>query len=262
MRTKVGNVHNRHKIPFFEQAVRIIGISDVVIEILDARMIEESRIPEIEEEVLEQGKILVHVVNKIDLLSRGEMPKTDKLSNPILVSTKTRQGIKQLREKIRIFASRFKERAQVHICVIGYPNTGKSSLLNILARHAAAPVSSQPGFTKGIRKIRFSKGILFLDSPGIIPRNENLFSRDQKKHGLLGIKTPESVKDPDLVVNELMKMYPGKLEKNYDVEKIGDVEVLLEEIGKRWGVMKKGAQIDTDRVARRVLKDWHNGKIK
>ncbi len=263
MRTKIGNVHNRHKVSFSQQVVDLIRISDIVLEILDARLLQESRIPEMEREVIDQGKILIHVINKVDLLPRGEIPKMEGLSNPILISAKSRQGISKLREKIRIMASRFKDHPQVHVGVVGYPNTGKSSLLNLLARHAAAPVSSQPGFTKGIRKIRLAKGVLLLDAPGVIPKNENLFTEtDRIKYGLMGVHTPENIKDPDLVVNQLMKLYPEKLEKYYGISDFGDVELLLEKIGKKFNIVKKGAEIDVDRVARRVLKDWHTGKIR
>ena len=263
MKTKKRGAHNNHKVPFSQQVMNVIGISDIVLEILDARLLEESRIPEMEQEVIEQGKILIHVINKADLLPSQEIPKMDGLSNPILISAKSRQGIGKLREKIRILASRFKNHAQVYVGVVGYPNTGKSSLLNLLARHAAAPVSSQPGFTKGIRKIRLAKGILLLDAPGVIPKNENLFAEEDRiKHGLMGVHTPENVKYPDLVVNQLMKLYPEKLEKYYGISDFGDVEILLEEVGKKFNVVKRGAEIDTDRVARRILKDWRIGKIR
>ena len=131
----------------------------------------------------------------------------------------------------------------------------------MLSRRGAAPVSSQPGFTKGIRKIRLAKGIILLDTPGIIPRNENLFAEDQIKHGLLGVQIPESVRNPDMIVYELTKLYPGKLEKYYEISEVGDVEFLLEELGKKLRMMKKGNEVDSERVARKILKDWQTGKI-
>lgn len=249
------------RIPFTKQASEVIRISDIVLEILDARFIEESRIAEKEEEIKEQKKILVHVLNKVDLLPPKQVLQTRGLSNPILVSTKTKQGISKLRDEIKILAKRFYGQDQIYVGVIGYPNSGKSSLLNLLARRAAAPVSSQPGFTKGIRKIRLAKGIMLLDAPGIIPREENLFAEDQIKHGLLGVQIPENVRNPDMIVQQLMNLYPGKLEKKYGIKEIGDVEILLEELGKKLGMMKKGNEVDTERTARKILKDWQTGKI-
>ena len=262
MKTKSGNTNTGRKVHFSKQAGEVIRASDIIIEILDARFVNESRLPEIEKEIGKRKKILIHVLNRADLLSRKEIPEMKGLSNPILVSTKSKQGMSKLREKIRIFAKGFYNQNQVYVGIIGYPNMGKSSLLNLLARRGAAPTSSQPGFTKGIRKIRFAKGIVLLDAPGIIPKNENLFAEDQIKHGLLGIQIPENVRNPDLVVNELMKMYPGKLEKYYDISETGDVELLVEELGRRLRIVKKGDEVDSEKVARKILKDWHSGKMR
>lgn len=259
-------IHNRHKTSFPDQVKNIIRISDIVLEIVDARHITESRIPELEELIKEQEKMLVHVVTKIDLVDVKKLKESEQvkdLSYPVFISCKTKEGIKNLRERIHILAKRFKEHERVHIGVIGYPNTGKSSVISILARRAAAPVSSQSGFTKSMSKIRFAKGIHLLDGPGVIPSKENLFGdQDLKKHAMLGVHVPESVRNPDLIVFELMKANPRRLEKHYGVPAEGDVENLLQALGKRWKLLKKKGEVDSDKTARRVLKDWHTGKIK
>lgn len=260
------NIHNRHKVAFSDQVKNIIRISDIVLEIVDARHINESRIPELEELIKENQKMLVHVVTKIDLVDVKKLKESEEvkgLSHPLFISCKSKEGIKNMREKLHIFAKNFKEHERVHIGVVGYPNTGKSSVISILARRAAAPVSSQSGFTKSISKIRFAKGIHLLDGPGVIPAKENLFGdKDLKKHAMLGVHVPESVRNPDLIVLELMKLNPGKLEKYYNVDSNGDVEILLNTLGERWKILKKKGEVDSDKTARRVLKDWHEGKIK
>ncbi len=259
-------IHNRHKVSFSDQVKNIIRISDIVLEIVDARYITQSRIIELEDLIKENKKMLVHVVTKIDLVDVKKLKESEEaksLSHPIYISCKTKEGIKNLREKLHIFAKNFKDHERVHIGVVGYPNTGKSSVISILARRAAAPVSSQSGFTKSMSKIRFAKGIHLLDGPGVIPTKENLFGdQDLKKHAMLGVHVPESVRNPDLIVFELMKLNPGKFEKYYQLESEGDVEKLLQILGERWIMLKKKGEVDSDKVARRVLKDWHNGKIK
>lgn len=261
--TGPSDTHNRHKKAFSNQSREVIRISDVILEILDARFIKETRIPELEKEIQEQGKTLIHVVTKIDLVGKeidnGEMKN---LANPICVSVKTRQGVSKLREIIHILSKKNNEHAHFHVGIIGYPNTGKSSLISLLARRAAAPKSPSAGFTKGIRKVRLAKGIILLDAPGIVRKDENLFRIDERKFGLLGIKNPENVKNPDLVVAEIMKMHPGRLEKYYQIEENGDVESLLSEMGKRWNMVKKRGIADEDKTARRILKEWNEGKIK
>jgi len=258
--------HNMHKVGFSQQAQEVIRLSDVILLTLDARGINESRIPELEELIIEQGKKIIHILMKIDLADKNKILASEEiksLSYPIFISTKTKEGIAALRERIHILAKKVKDHPIANIGVIGYPNTGKSSLLSLLARRAAAPVSAHSGFTKGIRKVRFAKGIILLDSPGVIRKDENLFeNKNQKKHALLGVHTPENVKNPDMIVVELMRMHPDKLEKFYKIEANGDTEILLEELGIRWNILKKKGQIDIDKVARRVLKDWHLGHLK
>ncbi len=255
------STHNQHKVAFSKQALDVIRVSDIILETLDARYISKSRIPEMEKSITSQGKMLIHVIMKADLIKREERADTSELSHPVFISSKTKEGVGSLRERIHILAKKFKEHPKVHVGVIGYPNTGKSALISLLARRAAAPKSPHSGFTKGIRRIRFAKDILLLDTPGVIPTSENLFGHDIRKHALMGVHTPENVKNPDIIVAEIMKLNPGKIEKYYDIQANGDVEILLDELGKKWKLLKKKAEIDTDKVARRVLRDWHEGKI-
>lgn len=257
--------HNRHKKSFSQQVEDVIRTSDIILETVDARFVKESRIPELEEKIDEMGKVLVHVVTKIDMIDKDELEKLRQrrdLSHPVLVSATKRIGLKNLRDKIHILAKKVENFENVHIGVIGYPNTGKSTVISLLARRAAAPVSSHAGFTKHIRKIRFSKKILLLDAPGVVQGNENLFegNEDLKKHALLGVHVPETVRNPELIVSEIMKRFPGKLEKYYEIEANGDPEILINSLGEKWRMLRKKGMIDTDRVSRRILKDWHTGK--
>ncbi len=252
--------HNRHKKAFSQQVLDVIRISDIVLETVDARFIKESRIPELENLIKEQGKMLIHVVTKVDLVNLNDLRISEvvqDLSYPSFVSTTKKIGMKDLRERIHILAKKMKGHAQVHIGVVGYPNTGKSSVISLLARRAAAPVSSHSGFTKHIRWIRFAKGIQLLDAPGVIQGKENLFvgNLDLKKHALMGVHVPETVRNPQLIVVEFMRRHPENLEKYYSINAAGDPEILLESLGIKWKMLKKKGIIDIDRVARRVLKD-------
>jgi len=153
---------------------------------------------------------------------------------------------------------------KARIGVVGYPNTGKSSIINILASGRGVGVGGAAGFTRGIQKIRFSKDILVLDTPGVIPDKEdfNINAWSFKKHAEIGVKTFDKVESPDLVVMQLMKNNPGLFELFYNIDADGDVEILLDKLGRRLGFVKKGNEVDTDRAARFVLKDWQSGKIR
>ena len=70
------------------------------------------------------------------------------------------------------------------------------------------------------------------------------------------------MKDPEFVVAKIMQEHPTLLEKFYKIESNGDVEALLEIFGRKHGFLKKGNQVDINRTARLILKDWQEGKIK
>ena len=127
----------RDEYPFL--AEKVIQMSDIVLEILDARFIEETRNLELEQKILKANKKIIYVFNKSDLIE-PEKQKSKELwqINPkIFVSCAKRIGIRDLRNKIKILANLVKDRAdkglgKITVGIIGYPNTGKSSIINIL----------------------------------------------------------------------------------------------------------------------------------
>ena len=236
---------------------------------MDARFIEKTRNKELERLVLSEGRKLIFVLNKADLVDINEVKRTIDLSGVkpyVLFSTKEKIGRSNLRTVLKIEAKRLHlpNDKQVRIGVIGYPNTGKSSLINLLAGRASAGVSAKPGFTRGIQKIRFAKGILLLDTPGVVPTDEDFAGGMGvvKKHAEIGVETFEKVRNPDFVILKLMQEHPNLFESFYKIDANGDAEVLLEELGRKNKLLRKGNKVDIDRTARLILKDWQAGKIK
>ena len=270
--TKTIDPNNAHRKKVPEIVGEVIRISDIVLEVLDARFIDKTRNIEIENSIREQNKLLIYVINKVDLVDRAKIKEEIELKELkpyVIFSCKQKQGIKNLRERIKIEVKRLKidetkgfRRAQVGI--VGYPNVGKSSIINILGGRKKSGTSSQAGFTRGMQKIRINKGILLIDTPGVIPDKESTKGKTAytRKHTEIGIKGWDKVQNPDFIVHNLMQKYPKTFEKYYKVDAEGDAEILLEEIGKRSHFLKKGNQIDIDRTARLVLKEWQEGKIR
>jgi len=259
---------NRHKQGIPHIVKEVIRISDIVLEVLDARFIAQTRNEEIENLVTSQGKKLVFVINKIDLVNMDDLKQSKefkRLKPYILFSCKSITGVRRLRDKIKMEVKRAEITApQAHIGIMGYPNTGKSSLINLLIGKKSAGTSPQAGFTKGMQRLRLTKGILILDTPGVYPEYEESPLKEEaaKKHAEIGIRNFDKVRDPDVIVSRLMKEHPVLFENHYGIEANEDSEVLLEELGKRKHFMKKGAEIDIDRTARLILKDWQEGRIK
>ena len=264
---KTGTIEpgNKHRGPVPQVVKDAVRISDIVIEVLDARHIVETRHEVFEAMVKEMNKKLMYVVNKIDLVDASLVRKeleANKIEPYVLVSCATGQGRAELRERLKIEAKRLKRKTSVHVGIIGLPNTGKSTLINFIVGRNAARVSQQAGFTKGIQKLNFSGNIYVLDSPGVLPGNRGFASEKLVNEGTLGTRTYDSVKEPFMVVVELMRANKGAFEKYYSVPADGDPAILLETLGAKWRFLKKGGVIDLERAARAVLKDWQLGKIK
>ena len=293
----------------------VVRISDIILEILDVRFIDETRNLEIEENVLASGKKLVYILNKSDLVDIKEVEKElpGWMKPYVFVSATEGIGLKDLKARIKMEAKRIlavrnsveevpkevsksgkKEKylvpdlaskKRIHVGVIGYPNTGKSSVINFITRKGVAKTSKQAGWTKGMQKIRMSDNILILDTPGVIPANQyssesNSFAKDVK----VGGRTYSNVKNPEDVVYYLMSAPEPKDENNltnkekkaieeaeknskairkfYGIETEGDVNDLIEELGEKKSFLGKGGKVDVDRTARIILRDWQDGKIR
>lgn len=240
---------------------KIIDTSDIILEILDARFSEEMRNKEIEKLIKEKGKRIIYVLNKADLTQK----QNKNLKPRVLVSCKTRRGITELRNKIKEEAKKVRKEGKyyfVQVGIIGYPNTGKSSLINLLIGKNSAETAPESGFTKSIQKLRMIENIHLLDSPGVIPEKEYSTTDNEKmsQHARIGGKSYNQVKEPEIALNEIVKSNKKDLEKFYKI-KFADAEDLIEKIGKKKGFLKKGAEIDSDRTARIILKDWQLGDI-
>jgi len=246
----------------------VVRVSDIVLQILDARFIEETRNLKLEADIKKMGKKIIYVINKADLVDAKEIEKhlTKDLMPYVLVSAKTGKGGKDLRDKIRIEAKRVDamDKKRVQVGIVGYPNAGKSSLINMIARRAAAKTSKQAGYTRGMQKIRLVKGVLLLDTPGVIPDSKySSFAKEKMSLDTkLGARTYSDTKDPEDIVASLMKDNAKKIEKFYKIKSKGDSEILIEELGQQRNLLKKGGKIDIDRTARQVLRDWQEGKIR
>lgn len=264
----------------------VIETSDIVLEVLDARFIEETRNLVIEKMVEKRDKRLIYVINKADLVDLKKLKSSvGKLGlgfrNVVYVSCKTGQGAAGLREKIKIEVKRFQKaqkarvakekderpeesfKNRVQIGIIGYPNTGKSTLINLITRRGVTRTANQAGYTKGIQKIRFLKDVLILDSPGVIPEEEYTTTKTEAlvKYAKLGARTYTDVKDPENVVYSIFEEYGDILKNFYSVYK-DDFDDFINQIGRDKKFLVSGGKIDMDRTARIILRDWQNGKIR
>jgi len=253
---------NVHKEEFPDIARKVIETSDIILEIIDSRFIKESRNPEIEDFIRKTGKKLIYILNKADLVDIEQIKKDIQENNlrPYsILSCKMRRGGQLLRNRIKIEASRINF-PQVRVGILGYPNVGKSSVINLLIGRKSAKTAFEAGFTKGMQKIKLAENIFIIDTPGIIPSKEKGES-GFAKHVKISSRNYDKVHEPEFVVSSIMKEYPGVFEKFYKIRAKNNPDVLIEKLGRKKCFLCKGNEVDIDRTARIILKDWQEGKM-
>jgi ribosome biogenesis GTPase A len=244
---------------YWDVVNKVIDKADILLLVLDSRFVDQTRNEELEQKILSEGKKLIYVMTKCDLVEKDYIEKIkDKLRPSVFVSSKKFLGTTMLKEKIirEGYLQGIKDRIKVG--VLGYPNVGKSSLINAMKGRKAAPTSITSGQTRGVQNINAGSKIVFLDTPGVIPYSE----KDKNKHALTGSVDFAKTKEPDMAVMSIMEQCPGKIEKYYDVEVSEDKEQTLEQIALKKKVILKAGEPDTKRMAVVILKEWQTGKIK
>lgn len=265
-KTRTLDNHNQHRKEFPALVLKLLDSCEIILEVLDARFVHETRNIQLENLIKQKNKQIIYVINKFDLVSKEKLKKElekEEIYPYCLVSCKERRGSRELRDRIKIEAKKYPQLPRVNIGVIGYPNTGKSSIINLLAGRASAKTAPEAGFTKGIQKIRLSNNLVIIDSPGVIPE-AGYSAQDSKKisqQTKVSARSWDKVSQPELMVHELMRQYPEVIENYYNIQAEGNSEILIEQLGRKKKFLLPQNQVDTDRTSRLIIRDWQEGKI-
>jgi nuclear GTP-binding protein len=145
---------------------------------------------------------------------------------------------------------------------IGYPNTGKSSIINTLRKKRVCTVAPIPGETKVWQYITLMKRIYLIDCPGVVPPSQ----ADSEEDILLrGVVRVENVEHPAQYIDAVLRRTQTKhIERTYGVKEAeygGDAVEFLSILARQGGRLLKGGEPDVDGVAKMVLNDFLRGKI-
>jgi ribosome biogenesis GTPase A len=228
--------------------------ADIMLLVIDARLPEETRNREIEQKMRLKGKKLLYVLNKCDLVSKEAIDKIKKDFEPsVFVSSKEKLGGTILFKKIMEMSKG--ERCVVG--VLGYPNVGKSSVINLLKGQKSASVSPHSGHTRHKQVVSAKRKIRLIDTPGVLPFHED----DLLKKVLVGAYNPEHLREPDFFAMKLVEMFPDMFGKYFDMKYENDAYDFLEKVALKKHVLIKGGGPDMVRVSRQLLYDWQRGKV-
>ncbi|CAG2162631.1 unnamed protein product [Oppiella nova] len=250
----------------WNELYKVIDSSDVVVQVLDARDPNGTRSPHIEQYLRKEKphKHLVLVLNKCDLvpvwvtqrwvttLSKEypTMAFRASITNPF--------GKGAMINLLRQFSKLHTDKKQISVGFIGYPNVGKSSIINALKAKKVCKVAPIAGETKVWQYITLMRRIYLIDCPGVVyPSGDT-----DTDIVLKGIVRVENVKDPeDHIPTVLQRVKSEYLTKTYKIQEWVDCDDFLVKMAERMGKLLKGGEPDTNTIAKMVLNDWQRGKL-
>ncbi|KAI5201346.1 nuclear/nucleolar GTP-binding protein [Aureobasidium subglaciale] len=253
----------------WNELYKVIDSSDVVIHVLDARDPLGTRCRSVEKYIREEAphKHLLFVLNKCDLIPTSVANQANWVrllgkEYPTLAfhaSINNSFGKGSLISLLRQFSALHSSRKQISVGFIGYPNTGKSSIINTLRKKKVCNVAPIPGETKVWQYITLMKRIYLIDCPGVVPPNMGDTDEDILLRGVVRI---ENVENPEqYVAAALKKCKRHHVERTYDVRDWETPGEFLELLARKGGKLLKGGEADMDGVAKMVLNDFLRGKI-
>jgi ribosome biogenesis GTPase A len=257
------------------QVTEKLKLVDIIFELVDARIPYSSRNPMIDEIIQHKPRLVL--LNKADMADREltkEWIRTFAKNGvkALAINAQAGEGLREitqsanelLKEKFdRLKAKGVRPRA-IRAMIVGIPNSGKSTLINRLAKKNIAKTGNTPGVTKAQQWIKVGKELELLDTPGILwPKFE-----DQE----VGIKLAitGAIKDTllnlqDLAVYALKFMasaYPERLKERYQLDAVPeDIVELFDHIGRLRGCLMGGGLVDYDKVAELVIREIRTEKF-
>lgn len=148
--------------------------------------------------------------------------------------------------------------------IVGVPNVGKSTLINILAGRKIAKTGNEPAITKNQQLIDIGNGIVLLDTPGVLwPNVEN--ENSGYRLAAVGSIKDTAIEYADIahfVAGYLLENYAEALAERYSLEETPTDQIaLLDAIGNKRGCLAKGGIVDYDRTSRIFINDLRAGDL-
>lgn len=251
---------------------KVLDCSDVILHVIDARNVPGTRCLMIEKHIAKNcpHKHLVFVINKIDLVPNwvakrwiGELSAV-RPTIAFHASMTHAFGKGALISLLRQFGKLHQDKKQISVGVIGYPNVGKSSVINTLISKKSCKVAPIPGETKIWQYITLFRNIYLIDCPGVVVDTAGDTEVDSVLKGVVRaerLETPEDFIDPILAVvrREHIAAHYG-LAKDGDDTWVNALD-LLEKLATKTGRLLKGGEPCLRSAAIYILNDFQRGRL-
>jgi len=253
-----------------------LPLVDAVTELLDARIPQSSRNPELSELIGNKPRIVL--LNKCDLADEKATAQWMRYfestgAGVLPVDCRSGKGLsayhnlvkRVLAEKIESNEKKGMSGKALRVMVVGIPNTGKSSFINRMSGRNRAKVADKPGVTRQNQWFAIGSGIELLDTPGVLwPKFEDPKVGD--KLAFIG-SVKDEILDSETMAIRLIEVlrddYRDRLCDRYGILVEDDNEPweILEKIGKKRGMLVHGGEIDTERTANTLLDEYRAGRL-
>jgi nuclear GTP-binding protein len=250
---------------------KVVDCSDVVLHVIDARNVPGTRCTMIERHIRDNAphKHLVYILNKIDLVPNwvakrwmGDLAK-ERPTIAFHASLTHAFGKGALISLLRQFGKLHDEKKQISVGVIGYPNVGKSSVINTLISKKSCKVAPIPGETKIWQYITLFKRISLIDCPGVVVDTAGDTETDSVLKGVVRAERLETPEDYIQAICEKVKRehIAGQYKLNKEESKWETHMQLLETMATKSGRLLKGGEPCLRSAAISMINDFQRGRL-